>query len=128
MGQFRSFLSWYRLKSNQEHLFVKMSGRRYLEEQPATTQETDDLIKETISATREIHTICEIDSRILVIAVDLRDFSASNLNLTLFLRYITQAASQGCDIERIEVIGVSDFWPLISNFLPKYARDRIVYI
>lgn len=125
MGQYR-FLSWYRLKSNKDNLFLKISGRGYLDEQPTTLEEADALAAETIEATKEMHDIMNQDKRTLVVKMDLRDFAFDELYFGPFMRYVTQAASQGMDIAFVEVYGASSYWSYISSFLPKYTRDRIV--
>lgn len=125
MGQYR-FLSWYRLKSNHDHLFLKISGKGYLDEQPTTNEEADELAAETLEATREIHTILADDKRILVVKLDLRDFSGQDLYFGPFMKYVVRAASQGMDIAFFEVYGASSYWNYISAFLPKYTRDKVV--
>lgn len=125
MGQYK-FLSWYRLKSNQDHLFLKISGRGYLDEQPRSVEEADEMVLETLEATRDMHTILATDSRILVIKLDLREFSADELNFVAFMKYVIRAAGQGMDIAFVEVYGANQYWNYISAFLPKYTRDRIV--
>lgn len=125
MGQFK-FLSWYRLKSNQDHLFLKISGRGYLDEQPATIEDAETFAAETIEATKEMHDILAQDNRILVVKLDLRDFSFEELNFGPFMKYAPMAASQGMDIAFFEVLGASSYWNYIAAFLPKYTRDRIV--
>lgn len=125
MGQFK-FLSWYRLKSNQDHLFLKISGRGYLEEQPMSTEDADAFATETIEATKEMHDIIAQDNRILVVKLDLRDFSFEELNFGPFMKYVSRAANQGMDMAYVEVYGASSYWNYIAAFLPKYTRDRIV--
>lgn len=125
MGQYK-FLSWYRIKSNQDHLFLKISAKGYLEEQPDTNEEAEEFATETIEATREMHTILAQDNRILVIKLDLRDFDGTQMNFGPFMKYVIRAASQGMDIAFMEVYGAGTYWGYISSFLPKYTRDRIV--
>jgi len=125
MGQFK-FLSWYRIKTNQDHLFLKISGRGYLDEQPTTVEEADTMATETLEATKEMHSILSEDQRILVVKLDLRDFAFEELCFGPFIKYVTRAASQGMDIAFVEVYGASSYWNYISSFLPKYTRDRIV--
>jgi hypothetical protein len=125
MGQYK-FLSWYRLKSNQDHLFLKISGRGYLDEQPTSIEDAEEFATETIEATKEMHDIMTQDNRILVVKLDLRDFSFEELNFGPFMKYVTRAANQGMDMAYVEVMGASSYWNYIAAFLPKYTRDRIV--
>ena len=128
MGQYRTYLRWFRLKSNSEHLFLKISGRGYLDEQPKTVEEAQVMAEETLEATKEIGEILVQDNRILVITLDLRDISFSELYLTAFLKYTVLAASQGHDIDRVEIRGAGDWWNTLASFLPKYTRDRLVLV
>ena len=125
MGRYR-FLTWYRLKSNQDHLFLKISGRGYLDEQPTSIEDAEAFATETLEATKEMHDITTQDNRILVIKLDLRDFSFEELNFGPFMKYVVRAASQGMDLAFVEVLGASSYWNYIAAFLPKYTRDRIV--
>ena len=125
MGQFK-FLSWYRLKSNQDHLFLKISGRGYLDEQPMSIEDAEAFATETIEATKEMHAIMAEDNRILVVKLDLRDFSFEELNFGPFMKYVARAANQGMDMAYVEVLGASSYWNYLSAFLPKYTRDRVV--
>ena len=125
MGQYK-FLSWYRLKSNQDHLFLKISGRGYLDEQPMTIEDAEEFANETIEATKEMHDIMAQDNRILVVKLDLRDFAIDELNFGPFMKYAVRAASQGMDIAYVEVYGAGSSWSYIAAFLPKYTRDRLV--
>ncbi len=125
MGQYK-FLSWYRLKSNQDHLFLKISAKGYLDEQPQTNEEADELAAETIEATHEMHTIIAQDNRILVVKLDLRDFDGTQMYFSPFMKYVIRAANQGMDIAFVEVYGAGSYWNYLSSFLPKYTRDRIV--
>ena len=125
MGQFK-FLSWYRLKSNQDHLFLKISGRGYLDEQPMSIEDADAFATETIEATKEMHTILNQDNRLLIVKLDLRDFSFEELNFGPFMKYVSRAASQGMDMAYVEVYGANSYWNYLAAFLPKYTRDRVV--
>lgn len=125
MGRYK-FLSWYRLKSNQEHLFLKISASEYLDEQPETIEEAVELAQETIESTKEMHEILAQDNRILVVKLDVRNFSFGDMNFVTFMKYVVPAASQGMDIDRIEVIGAGSWWQYLASFLPKYAKERIV--
>lgn len=125
MGQYK-FLSWYRTKTNQEHLFLKISGKGYLDEQPRTNEEADEMVEETLEATKEMHTILAEDNRLLVVKLDLRDFAFDELYIGPFFKYVKRAASQGMDIAFVEVYGAGSSWNYIASFLPKYTRDRIV--
>lgn len=125
MGQYR-FLSWYRLKSNQDNLFLKISGRGYLDEQPVSMDDADALAAETIEATKEIHEIILKDTRTLTVKLDLRDFAFEELNVPTFIKYVVQAANQGLDLASVEVTGAKSYWSYISALLPKYTKDRIV--
>ena len=125
MGQYK-FLSWYRLKSNQDHLFLKISGRGYLDEQPMSIEDAEAFATETIEATKEMNDILNQDKRILVVKLDLRDFSFEELNFGAFMKYVVRAAGQGMDMAYVEVHGASSYWNYLAAFLPKYTRDRIV--
>lgn len=128
MGQYKNYIRWYRLKSNSEHLFLKISGRGYLDEQPTTPEEAEVMAEDTIKKTAEIGEILAADNRILVVTLDLRDFAFSELYLSAFLKYTIKAANQGHDIDRVEILGAGDYWSMIASFLPKYTRDRIILI
>jgi len=129
MGRFRSFISWYRLKSDAEHLFVKMSGKDYLEEQPETLEDADALARETFEATQEIRDLQKNENRILIVKLDLRGVDISELNLLPFLKYGVAGASQGLFIERVEVWGSAGaIFGYIKPLLPKYTRDRLILI
>jgi hypothetical protein len=107
-------------------LFLKISGKEYLEEQPMSLDDADALAVETVEATREIHEILEQDRRILVIKLDIRDFAFEDLNFVPFMKYTIAAASQGLDIAFFEVWGANSQWNYIASFLPKHVRDKIV--
>ena len=125
MGQYR-FLTWYRLKSNQDHLFLKISARGYLDEQPTSIEDAEEFATETIEATKEMHEIMTRDNRILVVKLDLRDFSLDELNFAPFMKYVGRAANQGMDMAFVEVYGANLYWNYLAAFLPKYTRDRVV--
>jgi hypothetical protein len=129
MGRFRSFISWYRLKSDAEHLFVKMSGKDYLEEQPETLEDADALARETFEATQEIRDLQKNENRLLIVKLDLRDCDMSDLNLLPFLKYGVAGANQNLFIERVEVWGSAGaIFGYIKPLLPKYTRDRLMLI
>jgi len=124
MGRY-NYLSWYRLKSNQEHLFLKISGKGYLEYQPKTFAEADAYAQETIRETREIHQVLAQDRRGLIVTLDLRECPFEDVNFTFFVKYAFTAANQGGDVERLDVIGAGTWWRFIEAILPQYLRDRI---
>ena len=128
MGQFRTFLSWYRLKSNSRHVFLKIYGSKYLEEQPETIEEADQLAQETLEACQDLRDIIAQDQRELVVMLDMRGCDMSEANFVTFFRYCKTAASQGLDLDRVEVRGASPLWHYVCKFLPKYTRDRIILI
>ena len=129
MGCFRSFISWYRLKSDAKHLFVKISGKDYLEEQPETLEDAVSFAQETIEATQEIRDLQKNEDRLLIVKLDLRDCDLSQLNLMPFLKYGVISASQGLFIERAEVWGSAGaIFGYIKPLLPKYTRDRLMLI
>jgi hypothetical protein len=128
MGQFRTFLSWYRLKSNSQHVFLKIYGSKYLEEQPETVEEAAQLARETLEACQDLRNIVTQDHRELVVMLDMRGCDVSEANFITFFKYCSVAASQGLDIDRVEVRGASSLWTYICKFLPKYTRDRIILI
>lgn len=127
MGRYK-FLSWYRLKSNQDHLFLKISGKGYLEDQPETFKDAEAFARETIEETREIHTILDQDKRGLVVILDLRECEFEDVDFVCFARYAPMAANQGLAIERVEVIGAGSWWRFINALLPKYVQERIVLV
>lgn len=129
MGRYSSFISWYRLKSDAEHLFVKMSGKDYLDEQPETIEDAAALARETIEATQEIRDIQANENRNLIVKLDLRGCDLSEVNLIPFVKYGTTAANQNLFIERVEVWGSAGaVFKYIKPILPKYVRDRITLI
>lgn len=128
MGKYKTYLRWYRVKNNPEHLFLKISGRGYLDEQPTTLEEAGLMAEETLEETKAIGEILAQDNRILVVILDLRDFSFSELYMTAFLKYTIKAANQGHDLDRVEIRGPGSYWNTIASFLPKYTRERLVII
>jgi hypothetical protein len=91
-----------------------------------STEDADAFATETIEATKEMHDIIAQDNRILVVKLDLRDFSFEELNFGPFMKYVSRAANQGMDMAFVEVLGAGSSWSYIAAFLPKYTRDRIV--
>ena len=129
MGRF-SYISWHRLKSDTEHLFVKMSGKDYLEEQPETLEDAVAFAHESLEATQEIRDIQKNENRTLVIKLDLRDCDMSQVNWITYLRYGSIAANQNLFIDRIEVWGSGAlvWFGYIKMALPRYIRDKIKLI
>lgn len=121
-------MSWYRLKSNPHHLFLKISGKDYLEEQPETIEEAVEFARETIEGTREIGEILAADGRLLTIILDIRDCELEDLNVLTFFKYIMIAADQHHDMEALEVRGGGSVWRHIQKFLPAYMRSRLVLL
>ena len=121
-------MSWYRLKSNSQHVFLKIYGSKYLEEQPDTVEEADQLAQETLEATQDLRDIIMQDHRELVVMLDMRECDMYQANFVTFFRYCKTAANQGLDIDRVEVRGATPLWQYLYNFLPKYTRDRIILI
>jgi hypothetical protein len=128
MGRFGSFLYWYRLKSNDQHLFLKISGKDYIEEQPETVEDAVDFAQETIEATNEIKDIIKQDNRILVLMLDVRGCDMSDLNFISLFKYCSIAVNQGHDIERFEVRGAGELWKYLTKFLPAYLKERVILI
>lgn len=126
MGQFRTFMSWYRLKSDPKHLYLKLSGAKFIDEQPVSMEDADAFSEETIEATKEMHEILATDNRLLVVKLDLRGMDYTQLHILPFVRYVTRAAGQGMDIARFEVLGAGEYWSYVMSFAPKYLRDRMV--
>lgn len=125
MGRYK-FLTWYRLKSNNEYLFLKISAKGYLDEQPTSVEDAVAFAAETLEATREMHDILAQDNRLLFVKMDLRDFAFEEVNMIPLLKYAPLAASQGMDIATVEITGANPIWNYLATFLPKYTRDRIV--
>jgi hypothetical protein len=119
-------MMWYRLKSDQDHLYLKIDGGAFLKEQPVSVEDADAFSEETIEATKEMHEILTSDNRLLVVKLDLREFDYTKAHVIPMLRYIIRAASQGMDIAWFEVWGAGDYWPYMASFLPKKTQDRIV--
>ena len=128
MGQFRTFMTWHRLKSNQKHLFLKISAAKFINEQPVSLKDADQFSLETIEGTKEIHEILAADNRLLVVKLDLRGFDYSQMHVLPFMRYVTRAAGQGMDINYFEVWGAGEYWTYMMSFAPKYLRDRMVIV
>ena len=117
---------WYRLKSDPEHLYLKIDGCAYLNEQPVSMEDADEFSEETLEATKEMHEILASDNRLLVVKLDLREFDYRQAHVIPMIRYIVRAASQGMDIARFEVWGAGEYWSYIMSFAPKYLRDRMI--
>lgn len=126
MGRFGSFMTWYRLKSDPVHLYLKMDAAKFLDEQPESIEDADAFSKETIEGTKEMHEILATDNRLLVAKLDLRDFDYTKINPIPVIRYVSIAANQGMKIVRLEVIGAGSYWPYFASFLPKKTQDKIV--
>lgn len=128
MGRFGSFLMWYRLKSNAEHLFLKISGKAYVEEQPEDVESAVEFARETVEGTKEIGEIIAQDNRILVIMLDVRAMDMSDVNFISLFKYCSIAADQHHDIERFEVRGAGELWRYLAKFLPPYLKERLILI
>lgn len=128
MGQFRTFMMWYRLKSDPKHLYLKLSGAKFIEEQPISVEDADAFSEETIEDTKEMHEILATDNRLLVVKLDLRGVDYTQIHILPFVRYVKRAASQGMDIAYFEVRGAGEYWSYVMSFAPKYLRDRMVLI
>lgn len=126
MGQFRSLLRWYRLKSNDVHLFLKISGKGYLDDQPVSVSDAVAFAEETLEACAEMGTILEQDKRTLVVIIDLREADTGALNILPFIKYSAAIGARGWDIDRIEVLGADEMWAYACRYAPKSARDRMV--
>jgi hypothetical protein len=119
-------MTWYRLKSDHDHLYLKIDGGAFLKEQPVSVEDADAFSEETIEATKEMHEILTSDNRLLFVKLDLREFDYTKAHVIPMLRYIIRAASQGMDIAWFEVLGAGEYWPYMASFLPKKTHDRIV--
>ena len=128
MGRFGSFLYWYRLKSNDQHLFLKISGKDYIEEQPETVEDALAFAQETLEATNELNDIIKQDNRILVLMLDVRGCDMGDINFITLFKYSSIAANQGHDVERFEVRGAGELWKYLAKFLPVYLKDRVILI
>lgn len=93
-----------------------------------TNMEADALILETRAAMAEISKIMDDDTRSLVVKLDLRDFAFGQLNAPMFMRYFFGSSEGFPDPVHIEIRGAGDFWPLLTTFLQKSTRDKMVYI
>ena len=125
MGQFRGLLSWYRLKSNDKHLFLKISGTGYLEIQPETEADAEALAQETIEACRDLRDIARQDNRTLWIKLDLRGFDMTQVRPILLVKYVSKALSQGLDIEHTDVYGSGPWFQYFFSFLPKHVQSTL---
>lgn len=119
-------MMWYRLKSDQDHLYLKLDGGAFLTEQPVSIEDADAYIEETIEATKEMHEILASDNRLLVVKLDLREFDYRRAHVIPMIRYMTRAASQGMEIARFEVLGAGEYWSYIASLLPKKTRDLVI--
>ena len=128
MGRFGSFMTWYRLKSDPTHLFVKISGVKFIEEQPVSLEDADIFSLETLEGTRDMREILAADNRILVVKLDLRDIDYSQLHILPFIKYASRAASLGLDMDYFEVVGAGEYWTYVMSFAPKYLRERMILI
>lgn len=126
MGQFRTFMSWYRLKSDPKHLYLKLSGAKFIDEQPVSMEDADAFSEETIEATKEMHEILASDNRLLVVKLDLRGIDYTQMHVLPFIRYVKLAAGQGMDIAYFEVWGAGEYWTYMMSFAPKYLRERMI--
>ena len=119
-------MMWYRLKSDPVHLYLKLDGAAYLNEQPVSMEDADAYSEETIEATKEMHEILASDNRLLVVKLDLREFDYRRAHVIPMIKYVTRAAGQGMDITRFEVLGAGEYWSYVMSFAPKYLRDRMI--
>ena len=126
MGRFGSFMMWYRLKSDPDHLYLKLDAVAFLADQPVSIEDADAYSEETIEATKEMHEILASDNRLLVVKLDLREFDYRQAHVIPMIRYIVRAASQGMDIARVEVGGAGDYWSYMASLFPKKTREVIV--
>lgn len=123
MGQFHNFLSWYRLKSNNKHLFLKISGKGYLEIQPVNDADAEALAQETLEACQNLRDIVEQDKRNLWIKLDLREFDFSEVFPILLAKYARTALNQGIDIDHVEVWGAGPWFSYFVGLLPKHVQE-----
>ena len=126
MGQFATFLTWYRIKSDSKHVFLKISGAKYLDEQPTSLEDAEAFALETIEGTENLRQIYKEDGRTLVVKLDLRGTSLSQLNLMPCVKYAIIATSQGMDIDYFEVTGAGSWWPYVMSLASQYLRDRMI--
>ena len=126
MGRFGSFMMWYRLKSDPDHLYLKLDGGAFLKEQPVSIEDADAFSEETIEATKEMHEILASDHRLLVVKLDLREFDYTRAHVIPVIKYVARAASQGMELARVEVWGAGEYWSYFASFLPKKTRDLVV--
>jgi len=126
MGRFGSFLMWYRLKSDPVHLYLKIDAGAFINEQPVSLEDVEELSQQTIEATKEMHEILAADNRLLVVKLDFRGFDYSRVHVMPMIKYAHRAASQDMDIARLEVLGSGEYWKYLASFLPKKTRDVIV--
>lgn len=117
---------WYRLKSDSDHLYLKIDGGAFLIEQPVSVEDADAFSEETIEETKEMHEILASDNRLLVVKLDLREFDYRRAHVIPMIRYIVRAASQGMEIARVEVFGAGDYWSYMASLFPKKTRELIV--
>lgn len=127
MGQFHNFLSWYRLKSNDKNLFLKISGKGYLEIQPVNDTSASVLAQETIEACQNLRDILDQDKRILWIKLDLREFEFSRVYPLLLAKFATKALNQGLDIDRVEVFGGGPWLTYFIGLLPSYVQEVVEF-
>lgn len=128
MGQFHNFLSWYRLKSNSKNLFLKISGKGYLEIQPENEEDALALAQETIEACQDLRNIVKQDKRTLWIKLDLREFECSQVRPISLVKYTRVALSQGLEIERAEIYGAGPWFQYFLSFLPKHVQDVVTFV
>lgn len=117
---------WYRLKSDPDHLYLKLDGGAFLKEQPVSIEDADAFSEETIEATKEMHEILASDHRLLVVKLDLREFDYTRAHVIPVIKYVARAASQGMELARVEVWGAGEYWSYFASFLPKKTRDLVV--
>jgi hypothetical protein len=119
-------MMWYRLKSDPDHLYLKLDGGAFLKEQPVSVEDADAFSEETIEATKEMHEILASDNRLLVVKLDLREFDYRQAHVIPMIKYVSRAASQGMGLARVEVLGAGEYWSYIASLFPKKTRDLMV--
>lgn len=120
-------LSWYRLKSDSQHVIVKMDPVGYLEDQPENTLEAQALADELLEATAELREICETDKRSVILKLNVSDVNPSQVNIMSTCSFMHKALRQNIDISRVELKNCADWFSVFTALLPKHVRDVIVF-
>ena len=121
-------LTWYRLKSDDQHVIVKMDPVGYLEDQPETVLEAQALADELLQATAELREICHTDKRTVILKLNVSDMNPSRVNVMSTCSFMYKALSQDLDISRVELKNCADWFSIFTSLLPKHVRDVIVFI